>query len=198
MKRIMAWTMLIILLNACVPVVETGPKVALINAPADQRVEGLADELERAILRQSAPGEVAFVARNKVRFQETHRDMAGSRSALQAAFIARAFGAEYAVTVGAPVYTRTVKEGKGLFKNKRFIHLEVKLQASFIDPASAEISDVLESPLYVADRIESLDEPIVAMEDDPDLKRNLEQATFFLSRPLATRIAILLAALPKG
>jgi hypothetical protein len=195
MKRVLVLPVLFALLSACVPVAETGPKVVLINAPADERVAGLADRLEPAILQQSALGEITFVDSNKVRFQETHRDMAGSRSPLQAAFIARAFGAEYAVTVGAPKYERSVEEGKGLFKNKRLVHIEVMLEASIIDPVSAEVLEVIQTPMYTTDRIESLEKPLVDLDEDPDLEENLERAMLFISRPLATRLAVLLAAL---
>jgi hypothetical protein len=195
MKNPSFFFMLLLLLTACMPQLARGPEVVLINAPSDQRVTGLAEGLEQAVLDQAAPGEISFVRGNAVRFQETHRDMAGSRSPLQAAFIAQALGADFAVTVAAPLYTRTVDEDLGVLGNKRLVHSEVKLAAAIVDPTTAAVLNRFETPTYIFERIESDEKPLVDEADDPDLQAGLKNGLRYLGRPVATELAVLLSRL---
>lgn len=182
------------LLTACVPQTQgdAGPSVAVINAPADFRVEGLADELQNELQRSSAPNIYSFVSRNRVEFQETHRDMAGSRSPLQAAFIARAFGAEYAVTIGAPVFEREVDEFTFFDTLKREITTEVQLEAVIIDPVTAEPLATYTSGVYKGFRIETVpeDEELVEESEDPDLQAEIARAFNEITPSLATDLEL--------
>ena len=118
MKPYFIYLLTFVLLTGCVPQLEdTGPSVALINAPAEGRISGLADKLESR-LTQQGPLAYDFTSSSRVRFGETHRDMSGSRAALQAAFIARTYGAEWAVMIGAPTYEREVLEFSFLKSSK--------------------------------------------------------------------------------
>jgi hypothetical protein len=101
---------LMLLMVGCVPGVrDTRPKVALINAPTEYRVTGLAEDLETLVKEQ--PTTFGFSRASALRFQESSRDMYGSRAPLQAAFIARSQGAVYAVMVGFENEGEVVRSG---------------------------------------------------------------------------------------
>jgi hypothetical protein len=193
-----AWFLLgivLLLLTACVPQSQgdTGPSVAVINAPADFRVEGLAEKLETELERNTAPNVYSFVSRSRVAFQETHRDMAGSRSPLQAAFIARAFGAEYAVTIGAPIFEREVDEFTFFGTLKREITTEVQLEARVIDPVTADVLATYTSQRYQGTRVETVpeDEELVKKDEDPDLQTEIQRALQEIAPGVATDLELL-------
>jgi hypothetical protein len=185
----------LLFLVACVPQTQgdTGPSVAVINAPADFRVEGLADKLQTELERNSAPNVYSFVSRSRVAFQETHRDTAGSRAPLQAAFIARTFGAEYAVIVAAPVFEREVHEFTFFGTLKREITTEVHLEARIIDPATAEVLATYTSSVYKGFRVETVpeDEELVEQSEDPDLQAGIGRALQEIAPGLATDLELL-------
>jgi hypothetical protein len=182
-------------LTACVPQTQAdvGPLVAVINAPTDFRVEGLADKLETELKRNSAPNIYSFVSRSRVEFQETHRDMAGSRAPLQAAFIARTFGAEYAVIVSAPVFGREVEETEFATSLRREIATRVQLEAAIIDPVTSEVLSSYTSPVYQGFRVEifNTDDELVEESKDPDLQAGIAQALTTLAPGLATDLELL-------
>jgi hypothetical protein len=169
-----------------------GPSIAVINAPADFRVEGLAERLEAGLERNSAPNVYSFVSRSRVAFQETHRDMAGSRSPLQAAFIARTFGAKYAVTIGAPVFEREVDEFTAFGTLKREITTEVQLEGRIIDPVTAEVLATYTSGVYRGVRVETVpeDEELVEESEDPDLQAEIARALNEITPGLATDLEL--------
>jgi hypothetical protein len=168
--------MVFMLLAGCVPQIEdAGPSVALINAPAEGRITGLADTLEARLLQNGALG-YSFTASSKVRFGETHRDMGGSRAALQAAFIARAYGAELAVMIGAPSYERQVLEFTFFKTPKRKIITQVQLEVIIIDPLTAEPRSTYVSQLYSAVRVETIDGEIIEKSRDPDIQQLIDKA----------------------
>jgi hypothetical protein len=185
----------VLLLSACVPQTQgdLGPSVAVINAPADFRVEGLADKLQVELGRNSAPNVYSFVSRNRVEFQETHRDMAGSRAPLQAAFIARVFGAEYSVIVSAPVFEREVDEFTFFGTLKREITTEVQLGAVIIDPVTAEPLATYRSGVYQGFRVETVPEDgeLVDESEDPDLLAGTQRALNDIAPGLATDLELL-------
>jgi hypothetical protein len=198
-----AWFLLgivLLLLTACVPQTrgDAGPSVAIINAPTDFRVEGLADKLETELKRNSAPNVYSFVSRSRVEFQETHRDMAGSRSPLQAAFIARAFGAEYAVTIGAPVFEREVEEFTFFGTLKREITTEVQLEAVIIDPVTADVLATYTSQKYQGLRVETVpeDEELVQKSEDPDLQTEIQRALNEITPGVATDLELFFSRNP--
>jgi hypothetical protein len=187
-------------LTACVPQIQgdTRPSVAVINAPTDFRVEGLADKLETELKRNSAPNSYSLVSRSRVAFQETHRDMAGSRAPLQAAFIARLFGAEYAVTIGAPVFEREVDEFTVFGTLKREITTEVQLEAVIVDPVTANVLATYTSQKYQGSRVETVleDEELVEESEDPDLQTEIQRALNEITPGVATDLELLFSRNP--
>jgi hypothetical protein len=198
-RRCFLLVTLVLLLNACVPQTQgdAGPSVAVVGAPADFRVEGLADKFQTELERNSAPGVYGFVSRNRVAFQETHRDMAGSRGALQAAFIARAFGAEYSVMIAAPVFEREVDEFTAFGTRKREIATKVQLGAVIIDPVSAEPVSTYTSSVYQGFRVESVpeDEELIEESKDPDLQTEIQRALNEITPGVATDLELLFSRL---
>ena len=188
-------TIILFCLTACVPQTQAdvGPSVAVINAPTDVRVEGLADKLETELKRNRAPNIYDFVSSSRIRFQETHRDMAGSRAPLQAAFIARTFGAEYAVIVSAPVFEREVEETEFATSLRREIATRVQLEAAIIDPVTSEVLSSYTSPVYQGFRVEifNTDDELVEESKDPDLQAGIAQALTTITPGLATDLELL-------
>ena len=198
MKR--QWFLLLlsaVLLSACVPQTQnsSGKSVAVVGAPAESRVEGLADTFQRQLERSSAPGAYGFVSRSRTSFQETHRDMAGSRAALQAAFTARTFGAEYAVMIAAPVFEREVDEFRAFGTLKREIATRVQLEAVIIDPITAEPLSTYTSGVYQSYRVETVpeDEQLVEESKDPDLIAEIERALNEITPGVATDLELLVS-----
>ncbi|MEX2535831.1 MAG: hypothetical protein WD273_09575 [Trueperaceae bacterium] len=157
---------LIGLLASCVPALEdetAGTQVALINAPAGVRVSFIADALQEQVLEVAGCCEFSFTRSQPVRFQETHRDMFGSRAAPQSASLARNLGAQLAVMAGAPLFERTVNSADG----GREIHGSVELRAIVIDAASARQLATVGSLTFTASRFASENEPLPELEQDP-------------------------------
>jgi hypothetical protein len=170
------WIFILGLIVSCVPQLEdAGPSVALINAPAEGRITGLADKFEGLLIRQGSLG-YDFTMSSRVRFGETHRDMSGSRAPLQAAFIARTYGAEWAVMIGAPTYTREVLEFTFFNTLKRKIFSQVKLEVKIVDPVSAEVMSTYSSNLYTSVRVETVDGEVIEKDSDPDIQALIDKA----------------------
>lgn len=180
------WLGVLIVFTSCVPQIDYGTRVAVIAAPTEARVPGLADRLQAKVKQQAAPA-VGFIARSRVAFQETHRDMSGSRSALQAAFIAEQFGAEYALTVGAPLFVREVRTGKGA----RFISVAVQLEAVLYNPATAEPIASYKTPVYRTERVESLSLELKPSAEDESVLSALDRGVSFLAPGIATDLVLL-------
>ncbi|MGL4609847.1 MAG: hypothetical protein ACRCYY_09205 [Trueperaceae bacterium] len=184
--------------TACVPQTQenttenTTSSIVIINAPTDIRAEGVADKLQTALQAHSAAGSYDFVSRSRVEFQETHRDMAGSRAPLQAAYIARTFGAEYAVIVAAPVFEREVEEITFQRSLRREVETEVQLEARIIDPVTAEVLSTYTSAVYTGFRVERFTEgeDIVEESEDPDLNAEIESAVNEIAPGLATDLEL--------
>jgi hypothetical protein len=196
MKRFLFLLLLTgLVVTACVPQTQADsrPSVAVVGAPADFRVEGLADKFQAQLERSSAPNVYSFVSRNRTSFQETHRDMAGSRAPLQAAFTARAFGAEYAVMIAAPVFEREVDEFTAFGTRKREITTEVQLEAVVIDPVTSEPLSTYTSRVYQGYRVETVpdDEELVEESEDPDLQAEIGRALNEIVPGVATDLELL-------
>ena len=176
-------------LGACVPQVNTFTQVALINAPENNKVEGLAAQLESSLKRNLAPGEVGFVPASRVRYQERARDLRGSQVVSQGAIVARVFGAEYSALISAPVYDRTVFTFRAFNADKRSVTTQLQLEVILVDAASADVTATYTSGLYVNTRLESTEEELPDKEDDPSLEKLLEKALGDITRPLATDLA---------
>lgn len=196
MKRL--WFLLalfVLLLSACVPQTQsdTGPSVVVVGAPTEYRVEGLADRFQTQLGRSSAPRAYSLVDRSRTSFQETHRDMAGSRAALQAAFTARAFGAEYAVMIAVPVFEREVDEFRVFGTLKREISTKVQLLAVIVDAVTAEPISTYMSGVYQGYRVETVpeDEELVEESKDPDLQAEIGRALNEIVPGVATDLELL-------
>jgi hypothetical protein len=197
MKRRWFLAIMVFFLSACVPQSQnnSGPSVAVVGAPADFRVEGLADKFQTQLERSSAPSVYTLVSRSRTSFQETHRDMAGSRAPLQAAFTARAFGAEYAVMIAAPVFEREIDEFTAFGTRKREIATKVQLEAVIVDPVSAEVISTYTSGVYQGYRVETVpeNEELVEESQDPDLLGEIERALNEIVPGVATDLELLVS-----
>jgi hypothetical protein len=146
---------LLVALTACVPVVQdTRPKVAFVNAPTEDRVSGLAQTLESTLKTQETS--FGFSRASALRFQETHRDMYGSRAALQAAYIARSQGARYAVMVSFDNAGDTVSWSLSGNRIDLTLRLNGRARASIVDPVSADILGTFDSSEVVAEQHETV------------------------------------------
>jgi hypothetical protein len=139
------WLVLLLILGtSCVPVVQdTRPKVAFLNAPTEYRVLGLAEELESLIREELTT--FGFTRSSPLRYQESHRDMYGSRAALQAAFVARSQGSAYAVMVGFENDGDAVRTSLNGIKLELTLNLKGRAVASIVDPETAKILGTFES-----------------------------------------------------
>lgn len=184
-----------VLLAACAPAAQTSNKaaVAVINAPTESRVSGLADQFETVLNQDPASSAFSYCSNGAVRFQEAHRDMHGSGAALQAAFIARNLGCREALMIGAPTYQREVSENQGLFKKQRQVTTTVQLQALVVDPASAKVIATYTSKTYKKVRLEPMGKTLVAKADDPDLLASRQAALEELKGPVAAELAKLVS-----
>ncbi len=171
--------------------------MAVVGAPADFRIEGLADKFQTQLGRSSALSSYSLVNRSRTSFQETHRDMAGSRAALQAAFTARAFGAEYAVMIAAPVFEREIDEFTVFGTRKREITTKVQVEAVIIDPITAEPVSTYTSGVYQGIRVETIpeDEELVEEREDPELLLETQRALNEIVPGVATDLELLFSRL---
>ena len=125
-------------LGACAPAVQDSrPQVALLNGPTENRVKGLADDLQIELAAFSA-APYGLVRSFPLRFQETHRDMYGSRAVRQAASITRSRGADYAALVGLAGNRQVSGERISGDSIKFDVLVSAQLVASIIDAASAD------------------------------------------------------------
>ena len=172
-------------LSGCLPSAEEDPgvQVVLVNAPAGERVSFLAEALQRELLALDSCCRFDFARTAPIRFQETHRDMFGSRAAPQAAAIARNLGSELAVMVSAPRFERRVERVDG----GREVSGVVRLQAGAIDAATGSALGSVGSLTFRGSRIEDASGPLPDLEEDPTM--------LDLARAAASDLAPHLAAL---
>jgi hypothetical protein len=175
---------LVALLGSCAPVATRqaeGPSVALINAPAEDRVSPAADALQPKV--ESVPGccGFSFVRSRPVRFQETHRDFFGSRAAPSSAALARNLGAELAVMVGAPLFERTARNVDGA----REVRGRVQFRATVVDADSGESLGTVGSLTFRDFRLVGEDEPLPELDEDPTMLALMDEALSDLAPHLA-------------
>ena len=173
-------------LSGCLPSAqeEPGVQVALVNAPAGERVSFLAEALQGELLALNRCCRFDFARTAPIRFQETHRDMFGSRAAPQAAAIARNLGSELAVMVSAPRFERRVERVDG----GREVSGVVRLQASAIDAATGRSLGSVGSLTFRGSRIEDAGRPLPELEEDPTMRDLAGAATSDLAPHLAALI----------
>jgi hypothetical protein len=166
----------LLFLTGCVPVTrDTRPKVAFINAPTESRVSGLAEDLEGLIREQ--PTTFGFSRASAIRFQETSRDMFGSRAPLQAAFIARSQGAVYSVMVGFENEGDVIRYSIDGMTFELTLSLRGRAKASIVDPTTAEVIATFVSSEVVAKQYQTvtLELPEGLSPLDPRARSLLEQ-----------------------
>lgn len=132
-----------VFLAACAPTTQDGgspttPQIAIVNAPTEARIAGLAEALQQNLSAYAQ--DYGFIRPNRLRWQESHRDMYGSRAPLQAAFIARATGAEATVMVGV-VGNGLQLVSYQLVRDRLFLDfvLSGTLRVGLVDPKTADI-----------------------------------------------------------
>lgn len=195
-RIVMLGALLSCALAACAPGMEyTGPEVTVINAPTEARVEGLATELEQVLRDRGGARTYRFSFGPPVRFQETHRDMYGSRALLQAAFTSRTLGSDYALLVSAPTYARNVREIENWFGKTRIVDIRVRVRASIVDPVTAEEIAVFTSGTYHAKRVEPGEWPLTPLAEDPDLLNARANALRSIAPALVAELDALIAPL---
>ncbi|MEX2540377.1 MAG: hypothetical protein WD314_01165 [Trueperaceae bacterium] len=176
--------LLLAAISACAPTAvdePAGPLVALINAPAEQRVSMVAATLQQEVTGVRSCCSFSFARSQPVRFQETHRDLFGSRAAPQAASLARNLGARLAVMAGAPRYERTVESVDG----GREVRGVVQLRATVLDADSGEQLGTVGSLTFRDRRLEGEDQQLPEVEDDPLMIDLTRQAVSDLAPHLA-------------
>lgn len=153
------------LLAGCLPGAadDPGVEVALVNAPAGERVPFLADDLQHSLVALDGCCRFDFIRSTPLRFQETHRDMFGSRAAPAAAAIARSLGAEVAVMVSAPRFERKVEQVDG----GREVSGVVSLQATAIEAASGRPLGSVGSLAFRGRRFEPNRGSLPEIDEDP-------------------------------
>lgn len=181
---------LMALMSACVPQTENRYQVAVINAPTENRIIGLAEQLEKSLIRNGYSG---FTDSGRVRFIERNREMHGYRAILASAQVARTVGAEYAVYVGAPIYERAVEEivPNGSFIKVLHISSRLQLEAVIVDPRNGEVVASFSSNKYFAERIVPIDAKVPAKDADPDIQSMINAALNEIAPAIANNLSAL-------
>jgi len=200
-------------LVSCCPVQQNAaPKVAVLNAPSENSIVGLAEQFQTDLVKQPEAVSFGLSSRGALRYQETHRGMSGSRAPMQAAFSARSQGALYAVMLGFDA-DKTVTDSE-LIDNRLEITLKVtgQLKATIVSAREARVLGTFSSPtftknqreIYTFDldpesaegraklkelRQEALDDPLSAFSG-----ANFEDALEDLAQPVAAELARLVTA----
>ena len=212
MLRYALLTLFLVLVGCCPVQQNAVPTVAVLNAPSENSVLGLAEQFERSLVKQ--PEAIAFglSSRDALRYQETHRGMSGSRAPMQAAFSARSQGALYAVMLGFD--TQSVVTDIELIGERLEIHLELsgQLEATIVGAQGADVLGTFRSPTFTRRglethsfkvdpntaegkaeldslKAEALDDPLAAFSG-----ANFEDALKDLSQPVAAELARLVTA----
>ena len=98
---VLAVASLCLLLSSCVPAtVDSRPKVAVLNGPAEFQVDGLADVFVEELKFQPEAIAYGFTRRSRLDYFEDYRNFVGSRAVPSAALAARSQGASVAVMIG--------------------------------------------------------------------------------------------------
>ena len=138
------------LLAACVPVAERQdlPLVAVVNAPSENRVDGLAARLQTFLDEDIASNGYRFMRVAAVRQQEAMRDMFAERALLQTAFIARSRSGSLGLMVG--VVGTVFIDDVDVFTDEVRIRYSTStyLDMGIVDAATAELVWAHQSPSF--------------------------------------------------
>lgn len=190
----------LLLVAACAPA-QRGPTaearatLALLNAPAQSAVPGVADAVQEE-LESRADAPFDFVSSFTMRFLETHSDLFHSRAAPTAARIARTHDADLAVMIGAPVLEREVSESRD--GASRRLDVSVALEAQIVDPRNDSVVQVLRTRTFQGSRVEGAELPLPDVERDPTVLALAERATPELAAALLAELPYLISSLLIG
>lgn len=160
---------MVLVLAGCAPTTSPHqPLVAVLNGPAEGRIDGSATTLE-ADMRQFGPLYFGFVPGAALRFDEGHSDLFHDRAVTSAGRIARTYGAPYAVVVGANTLERNVTLSKD--KKWRTVSVTLRIQAMVVDAATNTVVSRVESQLLQGSRYESTADPLPTLQRDPTVLR---------------------------
>lgn len=200
-------------LVSCCPVQQNAvPTVAVLNAPSENSIVGLAEQFQTDLSNQAAALAFGLSSRNALRYQETHRGMSGSRAPMQAAFAARSQGALYAVMLGFDA--QKVISDTTIIGDRLEIDLKLsgRLKATIVSAQGADVLGTFSSPTFTKrglevytlsadpntpegkaeqDRLtaEALDDSLSAFSGS-----NFETALNDLAQPVASELARLVTA----
>lgn len=185
------------LLVACAPArTQTGSVlVAVMNAPAQSRLPGSAEGVQ-AYLERDGDARFTYVSSFTMRFLETHNDLFHSRAAPSAARIARTQGADLAVMVGTAVLDRDVTPSRD--GRTRRVDVAIALEAQVVDPRTDAVVQVLRTRTLQGSRVESNEDEIVPIEQDPTVEALRDQAAPELGASLAAELPYLTDSLLIG
>lgn len=163
MKRI-AWfslSALALLLAACAPATggDAEPVVVVINAPEGAQVQGAADAFVAELRRGDTPG-FGILRDVAIAGVENRRNLSGAQATRDAANIARSFGAEWTLMVGADeIEVEVVDRGGGARLIEAFVSVEGVLVRGEDERVLARISSRTFTGERVAEPGEELPEP---------------------------------------
>ncbi len=188
-----------LLLAACAPAQrqtgEARATIAMMNAPAQSRLPGAADEVQ-AQLEGHPTAPFDFVSAFTMRFLETHNDLFYSRAAPSAARIARTHNADLAIMIGAPVLERLVTESRD--GASRRVDVSVALEAQVVDPRNDSTVQVLRTRTQQGSRVEATTVPLTEVEFDPTVLALAERAAPELASSLLAELPYLISSLLIG
>lgn len=159
---------LLLALTSCAPATSSQqPQVAVLNGPAQGRIEGSAAALVTD-MGGFGPLHFGFVSAAALRFAEGHSDLFYDRAVTAAGRIARTYAAPYAVLVGASTLQRDVTLSQD--KSERAVSVTLRIQAQVVDAATDTVVSSVESQLYQQTRTESTANPLPDLQHDPTVQ----------------------------
>ncbi len=177
----------VLLLSGCAPSAgnQGGPLVAILNAPSESLLPGSAERLQQAFAKDPTIG-FRLVSGGAMRFQETHNDFFHSRAAGTAGRVARSYGAQIAVMVGAEQLTRDVTVSDD--HQTRRVEVSVQMKATLVDAATDDVVATQYGVVLQASRRESNQQPLVDIKFDPDVRALRDQGVDAIGRTVEANL----------
>jgi hypothetical protein len=164
---------LLLSLSGCAPAVGGQPLVAVLNGPAEGRIQGSA-ELLQSLMSDQGPLEFGFVNAAAMRFAETHNDLFHDRALTSGGRIARSYGAPYAVLIGASTLDRTVTLSHD--KSARSVDVTVQIEAIVVKASTDKAVARISSQTFEQVRVEKTDTALPPIGKDPTVQTLRDQA----------------------
>lgn len=160
-------------LSGCAPAVGGEPLVAVLNGPAEGRIQGSAELLQHLMTDQGPLG-FRFVNASAMRFAETHNDLFHDRALTGGGRIARSYGAPYAVLIGASTLDRSVTLSPD--KSARSVDVTVQIEAIVVDASTDKAVARISSQTFEQTRQESTATALPPVGRDPTVQTLRDQA----------------------